>query len=321
MNFHSLILKFKTKNAFKKLCAFIEWPQKVLKKKMLNSSFCSSSSSNTKSPTSSTCIPPMPIVHLQAGIVQIPSAKFSPKLTANPPSTISSNLSPGTPPNCPLGHAQNSSSGISVSIGSSSNSRKKFSSEEDKHLKELVEKHGAKNWDKIAELMPGRTGRQCRDRYRNYLIPGFFNGQWSQDEDDLLRVKYHEFGPQWAKMTPFFHGRSANSLKNRWNYFVCRTSPSSSPSGSSVPSSSSLSSIPSNSSSTSNSPSYSPYSLSLSQLNTLQPNTSSSLPSFSAVVQKSEPSFLLEQSITLPPKFRMLSTMFASAVKVDVTHA
>ena len=88
------------------------------------------------------------------------------------------------------------------------NSRKKFSSEEDKRLKELVELHGAKNWDKIAELMPGRTGRQCRDRYRNYLIPGF-----------------KEFGPQWAKMTPFFHGRSANSLKNRWNYFVCRTNP------------------------------------------------------------------------------------------------
>ena len=105
------------------------------------------------------------------------------------------------------------------------NSRKKFSSEEDKRLKELVELHGAKNWDKIAELMPGRTGRQCRDRYRNYLIPGFFNGQWSQEEDNLLREKFKEFGPQWAKMTPFFHGRSANSLKNRWNYFVCRTNP------------------------------------------------------------------------------------------------
>lgn len=105
------------------------------------------------------------------------------------------------------------------------NSRKKFSPEEDKALQELVEQYGAKNWDKIAELMPGRTGRQCRDRYRNYLIPGFFNGQWSQEEDNLLRQKYLEFGSHWAKMTPFFNGRSANSLKNRWNYFVCRTTP------------------------------------------------------------------------------------------------
>ena len=100
--------------------------------------------------------------------------------------------------------------------------RRKFSNEEDEQLKKLVATYGAKNWDKIAELIPGRTGRQCRDRYRNYLIPGFFNGQWTQEEDDLLREKFQEIGPKWAKMALFFHGRSANALKNRWNYFVCR---------------------------------------------------------------------------------------------------
>ena len=150
------------------------------------------------------------------------------------------------------------------------NSRKKFSSEEDKHLKELVEIHGAKNWDRIAELMPGRTGRQCRDRYRNYLIPGFFNGQWSQEEDDLLRAKYNEFGPQWAKMTPFFNGRSANSLKNRWNYFVCRTDPKTQQETQEQK-----------------------------QVKTPQPIT---------------------KGITLPPKFRFLSTMVNNAVKVEVNN-
>ena len=102
------------------------------------------------------------------------------------------------------------------------NPRRKFSDEEDKRLKELVSVYGAKNWDKIAELIPGRTGRQCRDRYRNYLIPGFFNGQWTREEDDLLRRKFEELGPKWARMTHYFNGRSANALKNRWNYFVCR---------------------------------------------------------------------------------------------------
>lgn len=43
--------------------------------------------------------------------------------------------------------------------------RKKFSPEEDEQLKKLVEKMGSKKWGNIAKFMPGRTGRQCRDRY------------------------------------------------------------------------------------------------------------------------------------------------------------
>lgn len=100
--------------------------------------------------------------------------------------------------------------------------RKKFTPEEDEKLKQLVGLFGSKKWESIASQMPGRTGRQCRDRYKNYLVPGYFNGQWTQEEDDLLKEKYLNMGPQWSKMTAFFDGRSANSLKNRWNYFVCR---------------------------------------------------------------------------------------------------
>lgn len=102
--------------------------------------------------------------------------------------------------------------------------RKKFSPEEDEKLRSLVEKMGSKKWEIIAKDMPGRTGRQCRDRYQNYLIPGFFNGQWSKQEDDLLLKKFIEYGSQWSKITPFFKNRSANALKNRWNYFVSRHS-------------------------------------------------------------------------------------------------
>ena len=105
--------------------------------------------------------------------------------------------------------------------------RRKFTPEEDELLKELVEKLGVKKWDQIAQHVPGRTGRQCRDRYRNYLVPGFFNGQWTQEEDDLIREKVLELGPHWSVMTKYFKNRSANALKNRWNYFVCRQAPSS----------------------------------------------------------------------------------------------
>ena len=33
---------------------------------------------------------------------------------------------------------------------------------------------------------------------------------------------YLKYGSQWSKLSKFFKNRSANSLKNRWNYFVLK---------------------------------------------------------------------------------------------------
>ncbi|OHS99983.1 hypothetical protein TRFO_33442 [Tritrichomonas foetus] len=110
------------------------------------------------------------------------------------------------------------------SAGGNSNPalRRKFTEEEDRFLSQLVAEMGPRKWDQIAKRMPNRTARQCRDRYSNYLIPGFFNGEWSREEDELLYSKYQEFGPKWAIIKEFFKNRSPNSIKNRWNYFVSR---------------------------------------------------------------------------------------------------
>lgn len=99
---------------------------------------------------------------------------------------------------------------------------KKFTPEEDEKLKKLVDEMGSQKWDLIAAEMPGRNGRQCRDRYKNYLIPGYFNGQWSKEEDLILRTKFKELGPQWSKIADFLKNRSSNCVKNRWNYFVSK---------------------------------------------------------------------------------------------------
>lgn len=108
---------------------------------------------------------------------------------------------------------------------SSSTSRRKFTEEEDKLLSKLVSEMGPRKWDQIAKKMPNnRTARQCRDRYSNYLIPGFFNGEWSKEEDELLYKKYQEYGPKWAVIKEYFTNRSPNAIKNRWNYFVSRSS-------------------------------------------------------------------------------------------------
>ena len=38
-------------------------------------------------------------------------------------------------------------------------------------LKEMVKRHGQKKWAVVAQALPGRIGKQCRERYTNHLHP------------------------------------------------------------------------------------------------------------------------------------------------------
>jgi hypothetical protein len=95
--------------------------------------------------------------------------------------------------------------------------RKHFTTAEDSLLKILVLEHGTKDFKKIASFMNGRTARQARERYQNYLAPEINHGPWSRAEDALLQVKFAELGPKWAAIAEFFPGRCDVSVKNRWN--------------------------------------------------------------------------------------------------------
>ena len=93
----------------------------------------------------------------------------------------------------------------------------KFSQEEDKKLVQVVQKLGPKRWKVIASFIDGKTARQCRDRYTNYLRPDLNFDRWTAEEDLLLIQKYYELGPKWSIISNYFHGRSISSLKNRWH--------------------------------------------------------------------------------------------------------
>lgn len=97
---------------------------------------------------------------------------------------------------------------------------RKFSEEEDEILKEIVSKLGPKNWRLVSSLIPGRSQRQCRDRYMNYLAPGFVRTQWTKEEDDLLAEKYKIYGSKWSLIRKFFPFRTSNDIKNRFNNTV-----------------------------------------------------------------------------------------------------
>lgn len=90
-----------------------------------------------------------------------------------------------------------------------------FTAEEDLMLQQLM-CHSFSSWVAVAAQMPGRTARQCRDRWVNYLNPENKNGTWTEREDQRLVELVRQLGPQWSAISKKFDGRSENNVKNRW---------------------------------------------------------------------------------------------------------
>ena len=98
--------------------------------------------------------------------------------------------------------------------------RKFFTPQEDEILRQVVWRYGARNWILLSSMLPGKTARQCRDRYVNYLAPGLSHMEWSQQEDDLLKSLVEEYGQKWSLIAKKFPHRSPINVKNRWAHFL-----------------------------------------------------------------------------------------------------
>lgn len=73
------------------------------------------------------------------------------------------------------------------------------------------------SWAKIAEVMPGRTAKQCRERYNNHVDPAIKKDKiWTAEEDALVMQLHAEHHNQFAKIARHIPGRCYDDVKNRY---------------------------------------------------------------------------------------------------------
>jgi len=89
--------------------------------------------------------------------------------------------------------------------------------EEDMILKKKVADFGLKKWKEIATFLPGRIGKQCRERWYNNVDPNLNKEKWTIAEDLQLMELHKSFGNKWVQIQKFMPGRIDNDIKNRFN--------------------------------------------------------------------------------------------------------
>ena len=73
-------------------------------------------------------------------------------------------------------------------------------------------------WSDLAQRLPGRVGKQIRDRWVNHLNPAINHLPFSREDDLLLWDGHKKLGKRWVEIsTKYFNNtRSENHIKNRW---------------------------------------------------------------------------------------------------------
>jgi hypothetical protein len=113
------------------------------------------------------------------------------------------------------------------SIDRSNGRTGKWGEDEDLSLKNSVQIHGGKDWAAIATLVPGRTQKQCRNRWWYDVLDSSIGqstgrtGKWGEDEDIKLKSAIQAHGDKhWAAIAALVLGRTQKQCSDRWRKYT-----------------------------------------------------------------------------------------------------
>jgi hypothetical protein len=99
----------------------------------------------------------------------------------------------------------------------------KWTTDEDIALKNAAEKHNGENWEAAAALVPGRTKRQCQNRWNCVLDSKKYEttarkGKWTKEEDSTLGDAIEKLkGEDWDAISELVPGRTRQQCYHRWH--------------------------------------------------------------------------------------------------------
>lgn len=92
-----------------------------------------------------------------------------------------------------------------------------WSPQEDLLLLKTVSKFGDKDWNRIANYIPGRSNKSCRERYMMRLrFQRRAIGNWKSREDETLLNLIAKFGTNWTLIAANFPERNNHQLRCRY---------------------------------------------------------------------------------------------------------
>eukprot|EP00826_Nyctotherus_ovalis_P065869 TRINITY_DN9699_c0_g1_i6.p1 TRINITY_DN9699_c0_g1~~TRINITY_DN9699_c0_g1_i6.p1 ORF type:complete len:382 (-),score=75.82 TRINITY_DN9699_c0_g1_i6:232-1377(-) len=106
--------------------------------------------------------------------------------------------------------------------------RQMWVAKEDQLLLETLKIPAKMTWNQIAETMTRRdpettkTGKQCRERFRNYLDPAILEKPWTKNEKTLFILLHRHYQNHWGEIAKYYMGRSDISIKNLFYAYMRR---------------------------------------------------------------------------------------------------